>query len=237
MTIQTLFENADFIVVFKSAGMLTVPDRGVTGQERRVLGRELQAECGAQIFPVHRLDFVAEGLVLFAKTPVAHTQANLWFESRVVHKTYRAWTQAQSFAHIPADVSNPRHPIALQVGQRFEWRCRIKRGKRRAFESPRGDPAITLATFLGKHPHHDALQWDLEPVTGRAHQLRFDLSRHGFPILGDALYGSIVGVAGERIALRAWRLDFSSIPTAVRFGLPDHIQIEAEPENFLLTRE
>lgn len=237
MTIQTLFENSDFIVVFKSAGILTVPDRGITGAERRVLGRELQTERGAQIFPVHRLDFVAEGLVLFAKTPVAHTQANLWFESRVIHKTYRAWTQAQSFAHIPAEVSNPRLPIALQVGQRFEWRCRIKRGKRRAFESPRGDPAITLATFLGNHSQHNFLQWDLEPVTGRAHQLRFELSRHGFPIIGDALYGSTVNADTDRIALRAWRLDFSAIPVAERFGLPEHIQIDTEFENFLLQRE
>lgn len=237
MTIQTLFENTDFVVVLKPAGTLTVPDRGVTGQERRVLGRELQTERGAQIFPVHRLDFVAEGLVLFAKTPVAHTQANLWFESRAIHKTYRAWTQAQSFAHIPAEVSNPRHPITLHAGQRFEWRCRIKRGKRRAFESPHGDPAITLATFLGKHPQRGVLQWDLEPVTGRPHQLRFELSRHGFPIIGDALYGSTVTTEPDRIALRAWRLDFSAIPLAERFGLPDHIQIDAEPENFLLTRE
>jgi tRNA pseudouridine32 synthase/23S rRNA pseudouridine746 synthase len=183
---------------------------------------------GVQIFPVHRLDFVVSGLVLFAKTAEAHRVANGWFEQHRVQKTYRAWTQQQSFAHIPADVPNPRRAIALHEGDRFDWHGRIQRGKRRAFESPRGQPSHTIAVYLGPHPHNRFLQWDLQAVTGRPHQLRFDLSRHGFPIVGDALYGSNVEFGVDRIALLAYRLDFSAITEGDRFGLPERIEIAPE---------
>jgi tRNA pseudouridine32 synthase/23S rRNA pseudouridine746 synthase len=158
----------------------------------------------------------------------AHRTANAWFEQRRVHKTYRAWTQPQSYAHVPANVANPRRAIVLHEGERFEWHGRIQRGKRRAFESPRGQPSHTIAVFLGRHLHRHFLQWDLEPVTGRPHQLRLDLSRHGFPIVGDILYGSAVDFGADRIALMAYRLDFSGIAESERLGLPARIEIKPE---------
>lgn len=227
---RVIFENDRFIIAHKPAGILTVPDRAGTSSARRVLGLELQDERGLQIFPVHRLDFTVEGLVLFAKDAAAHQAANTWLEHKLVQKTYRAWTTPQSFVHIPEDVRNARVALTLLEGKRFEWRCKIQRGKRRAFESPRGQPSITRATYLGKHAQ-DFLQWDLEPVSGRAHQLRFELSRHGFPIVGDALYGSLMEFGTERIALKAYRLDFSALPESERLELPAHVEISPQFEN------
>jgi tRNA pseudouridine32 synthase/23S rRNA pseudouridine746 synthase len=70
--------------------------------------------------------------------------------------------------------------------------------------------------------------WDLNPVTGRSHQLRFDLSRHGFPIIGDTLYGSKVPWQGaDSIALRSYAIDFSKAPQAQELGLPEKMEIPA----------
>jgi tRNA pseudouridine32 synthase/23S rRNA pseudouridine746 synthase len=232
--IVVVFENDHFIVCDKPCGVLTVPERSAESG-RRVLGLELQNERGIQIYPVHRLDYVVSGLVLFAMNAEAHRVANGWFEQHQVRKTYRAWTHTQDFSHIPAQVATPRKAITLTVRQAFEWRGRIKRGKRRAFESPDGQPSITHATYLGRVEATDYLAWDLEPITGRPHQLRLDLSRHGFPIVGDGLYGSPVDLGPNRIALRAYRLSFAQIGAEGRLGLPDQIETDALPVRSIMS--
>ena len=219
-----MFQNEEFVIVDKPAGMLTVPARAEHDSTRPVLGIMLHDHLGVRVYPVHRLDFAAAGLVLFATTSDAHRQANAWFENRQIAKTYRALTQSQTFLHIPASVIQARELQTLTLGQRFEWHGSIRRGKRRAFHSPKGQPSYTDAQFLGHDIEDDALVWDLSPVTGRPHQLRLDLSTRGYPILGDVLYGSQRTFGSDAIALNSYRLDFSGIPSGQRLGLPARVE-------------
>lgn len=223
--IQIVFENEHFVVCDKPHGVLSTPSRFEDEDDRFCLGTELQKSLGLQIYPVNRLDFEVSGLVVYAKTAEAHRKANAWFEHKTVTKTYRALTTGQSFVHIPANIPNPRMKLNLEVGCRFEWTSRILRGKRRAYESPQGKDCLTVAVFRGLQESRQI--WDLNPVTGRAHQLRFDLSRHGFPILGDKLYGSEVELEKNKIALRSYKIDFSSAPGASTLGLPEQIEVSA----------
>ncbi len=228
--IQFLFQNEHFVLCDKPSGILSTPSRISDG--RICLGLELEKELGGQIFPVHRLDYEVSGLVLYALNAKAHQQANHWFEKRLVHKTYRALTTAQDFSHIPASVANDRLSIDLVQHQDFEWQGCLLRGKKRSYESPHGKPTLTRAHFLGSK--NSFLEWDLYPVTGRSHQLRFDLSRHGFPIVGDELYGSKVDFLStqnslyneDTIALRAFKIDFSDCPEASSLGLKSSFEIE-----------
>lgn len=224
MTLVTVFENENFIVVDKAAGVLSTPSRHQDEDPRLCLGTFLQSHLKIQIFPVHRLDFEVSGLVMYAKNAQAHRQSNAWFENKQVQKTYRAWTTGQDYSHIPANVENPRVKIDLSAVQDFTWQGRLLRGKRRAFTSPQGQDTVTKAHYLGLSDKKYLL-WDLQPVTGRSHQLRFDLSRHGFPIVGDQLYGSKEVYADQAIALRAYLIDFSHAPQAANLGLPEKIQI------------
>lgn len=224
--INVCFENSHFIICDKESGVLSTPSRFEETDGRRCLGTELQDTLKIQIYPVHRLDFEVSGLVMYAKTAEAHRKANGWFEHKQVQKTYRALTTSQDYSHIPANVMNPRTPINLEASQQFEWKSRILRGKRRAYESPQGKPSLTLAKYLSVDSNH-YLIWDLQPVTGRSHQLRFDLSRHGFPIVGDKLYGSLKEWQKDSIALRAYKIDFSKTPEAKSFGLSDVVEVKA----------
>lgn len=221
---KVVFENAQFIVVDKPSGVLTTPSRYEAQDSRSCLGLELQQALGLQIYPVHRLDFEVSGLVLFAKDANSHKEANTWFEKKRVLKTYRALTHPQDFSHIPSEVSNPRLGMDLQEQQKLIWKSRVLKGKRRAYEHPQGKDCETWAYYLGTQD--DFLKWDVMPVTGRSHQLRFDLSRHGFPIVGDKLYGSTFKTEENHIKLRAYKLDFSKIPTQNRHGLPDILTID-----------
>ncbi|WP_295899618.1 RluA family pseudouridine synthase [uncultured Bdellovibrio sp.] len=223
--IRIIFQNDFFVICDKESGVLSTPSRHEENDKRCCLGTALQDSLKQQIYPIHRLDFEVSGLVMYAKTPEAHRKANAWFEHKQVQKTYRALTTAQDYSHIPANVPNQKMAISLtQPGLKFEWKSRILRGKKRAYESAQGKDSLTLADYLGVN-EQGYLMWDLQPVTGRSHQLRFDLSRHGFPILGDKLYGSKVDWGVDRIALRAYKIDFSSAPGAAALGLPSDVTL------------
>ncbi len=224
--IQIIFENQHFVVCDKPSGVLSTPSRFECTDSRGCLGTELQSTLGVQIYPVHRLDFEVSGLVMYAKSAEAHRIANAWFENKQVQKTYRALTTVQDFSHIPSNVENPRTKIDLTKQTSFEWKAKILRGKRRAYESPQGKSSLTIANFLGSN-EQGYLQWDLQPVTGRSHQLRFDLSRHGFPIVGDELYGSKVEFGSCSIALRSYRIDFKNTPKAKTLGLPETFEVRS----------
>jgi tRNA pseudouridine32 synthase/23S rRNA pseudouridine746 synthase len=70
------------------------------------------------------------------------------------------------------------------------------------------------------------LKWKLEPITGRSHQLRFEMAKHGFPIDGDALYGSKREYPRPGIALRASEIHFNQVPSKELMGLPAFFKSE-----------
>ena len=222
--IRIIFENEHFVICDKENGVLSTPSRFEERDSRICLGTSLQNQLGLQIYPIHRLDFEVSGLVMYGKNANAHRWANHLFESKVVQKTYRALTTSQDFSHIPENIKNSRKSFDLGSEHHFEWRAQVLRGKRRAYETPQGKTSLTLADFVG-YNGKNLLRWDLQPVTGRSHQLRFDLSRHGYPIVGDELYGSKVALRPEAIALQAYRIDFSKVQGLAPWGLPDAIEI------------
>ncbi len=218
---KIIFSNKHFVAAFKPAGVLSV--HGRVPSEIKVMGRELEAHLKVKIFPVHRLDREVSGLLLFALDAEAHRAANKWFETSLVKKTYQALTEFD-----PASLT-----IAQSSAGEHEWSCYLVRGKKRAFEAPYGAKALTLASFKGvvENPEHEskkALSWLLNPVTGRSHQLRYELSKHQFPVLGDSLYGAKEEYAENMIALRSIALDFSACPDAEKFDLPSRIELEGK---------
>ncbi|MBI5510457.1 MAG: RNA pseudouridine synthase [Deltaproteobacteria bacterium] len=215
MAVEILFDNRYFVAVDKPAGWLTVPGRSGDTDLRPILGRVLEAEIKARLFPVHRLDAEVSGLVLFAKDAEAHKAANRWFERGTVAKVYEALTDGD--------------PAGLTAGAPVVWRSRLLRGKKRAYDSPHGKLAVTRATFLGVES--GALVWTLEPQTGRPHQLRWHLAQRGYPILGDTLYGSRLKLATGGIALRAVSIDLTDCLDRAAFALPDRLRAQQRCRN------
>lgn len=199
---EIIFENEHLIAADKPHCVLTTPARD-KNDPRRCLGLELQRRAGQQIYPVHRLDFEVSGLVLFAKNPEAHRIAQKWFEAALVVKTYQAVAES-----------------GAGPSEWEEWRSKLVRGKRRSFEAPHGSLAITRARVTDVKRG----TWELQPVTGRPHQLRVEMAKHRAPICGDTLYGA-KAVERPGIALRAVRLDLTGI--AERLGLPDVLEASA----------
>lgn len=217
---DVVFRDENFIAVDKPAGWLSVPSRFEKEDSRSVLGREVEKLCRSSIFPIHRLDLEVSGLVLFALNANAHRRGSKWFEGREISKIYQGVSGSRDFAHWPVDLRRADRPIP--VGEEQEWRCKILRGKRRSYEHVKGDDAVTKAILLSESKGE--IRWQLSPLTGRSHQLRFEMSRHGFPLKGDSLYGSPETWPGAGIALRAVRLDFSKISD--RGEIPEMLSVK-----------
>ena len=133
--------------------------------------------------------------MLFALNSQSHAEANSWFAKKRVFKTYEALSLLNS---------------EFSVGLQYEWKCRLLRGKKRAYEHELGKSSLTRAKPIRavSHQDHKCFLWELYPWTGRAHQLRYEMFRHQIPIVGDALYGSQVQFKPQNIALRAVKIVF-----------------------------
>lgn len=215
----TIIERNDhFIFLDKAHGQLTTPAR-FSHDERLSLGVLLQQEIGRQIYPVHRLDFEVSGVVMFALNEKAHSVSNQWFEKKLVVKQYEA------VSSLPVDFS-------LELGSQFEWSAHIVRGKKRSFIAPHGKKSETTAKLVNRSKKY--AHWTLSPITGRPHQLRVELSRHGFPILGDILYGGEKLDQENMILLRSLSLDFRNIEHQFLENLPRIIKLESSLFNLFL---
>jgi len=206
----TLFENEHFLIVDKPSGWLTVPGRTGDADPRPCLVTHL-AKTG-KFLPVHRLDAEVSGIVAFAKSAEPHRLANVWFEERLIKKTYEALSEKPVTVEFPLETT-------------LTWKSKLLRGKKRAYEKPFGKDCVTQAIFRGNVERDGKARghFKLHPLTGRPHQLRFEMAKHGFPIWGDGLYGSVSVFKEGAIALRAVHLDFKNCPGHETFGLPDHI--------------
>ena len=214
MSYRTIFENEHFIVVNKSPNVLSVPSRLGKTDPRACLGLILESDLKISIYPVHRLDFEVQGLIMYAKNQLAQKAGNLWFEQKLISKIYSAKTTCLKSG-----------PTDIGVGEMQTWKCQLLRGKKRAYESAHGKNSITNARLI-KISENSIFHWELEPITGRSHQLRYELYRHNHPIIGDTLYSSPTAFDGEGIALQSFKIDFSKTPNSKNFSLPEKIEIE-----------
>lgn len=214
--VTIVFENEHFLCVDKPAGWLTIPGRTGDADERPCLVTHLSQTKGTKLFCVHRIDSDVSGLVLFAKTAEGHRNASQWFENRQVKKTYDCLSEKPVGNLFPVQTT-------------LTWKSTLLKGKKRAYEKPFGKDCVTQATFLGDKTVGNAPRghWHLNPVTGRSHQLRFEMAKHGLPIWGDNLYGSESAYLNTGMALRAIELDLSQAVRREAFLLPDKLTVPA----------
>ena len=112
-------------------------------------------------------------------------------------------------------------------GSELVWKCRMARGKKRAYLADFGKDAVTAARWVDNVDWNGTVcqRWELRPETGRSHQLRFELARRGFSIVGDSLYGSKTPFVPNTIALRAVSLALNDCPKAQELGLPNRVDV------------
>lgn len=189
--LSVIHADDHLVVVDKPAGLLSVPGRGPDKQD--CVWHRVQT-----LYPdalvVHRLDQATSGLLVMARGIDAQRQLSRAFAEREVHKRYLAWVGGR----LP--LTPEWHTIDLPIAP--DW-------PRRPLQiiSAQGRPCLTRWRALAHHDSSDCSLLELEPHTGRSHQLRVHLQAIGHPILGDALYGAPDTPFSPRLQLHARWLD------------------------------
>ena len=193
-----LYEDNHLIAVNKRAGdIVQVDDTGdepLDEQVKKYIVKKYNKPSTAFLGVVHRLDRPVSGVILFAKTSKALERMNAIFKNREVRKTYFAVVKTRP---------------ALEEGNLVHWL--IKNPKKNlvsAFnkEVPGSQRAELDYKLLGEVSGFFLLQ--VNPLTGRSHQIRVQLSTMNCPIVGDNKYGYPRGSNKGSICLHARRLEF-----------------------------
>lgn len=204
---QCVYADDHLLVVDKPAGMLSVPGRGPDKQDC-LLARVQQRYPHALV--VHRLDQATSGLMLFALNPDTQRQLGMAFEARQVEKTYLAWVEGL------LTLSEDWQTIDLPI--HADWERRPLR-----IIHPDGQASQTRWRCIAQHADETGSLLELQPLSGRTHQLRVHLQAIGHPIWGDALYAPTpVQARSSRLMLHAHTLAFTHPRQliGVRFQLP-----------------
>lgn len=192
--ISVIYADAALLVLNKPAGLLSVPGRGPDKQD--CLSARVSASYPDALI-VHRLDMATSGLMLMARGPVYQKLLNHAFARRNVHKRYIAVVDGLLTAQ-EDEWGVIELPIAL------DW---LKRPMR-VIDLHNGKPSCTRWRVLSRDPDNQTTRLELEPITGRSHQLRVHLQALQHPILGDVWYGSSDAQAkAQRLLLHANRLE------------------------------
>ncbi|MBI3261297.1 RNA pseudouridine synthase [Candidatus Berkelbacteria bacterium] len=232
MEIKVLREAADYLIIDKPAGINSeeIPSRllnlegaqahlpGFPGgnSARSAGGSSTSKESEptfeeippANFYLVHRLDKETSGVLLLARNEQTRDELQELFKTRQVHKTY----------------------VALVLGNvkpiTSDWIDKIERNKKGLFAVNTNGRVAKLSyktlatsfTFKESKPTLKEARFtllELNPVTGRTHQIRVQCKHHGYPIIGDQLYqtkesrdlGKTLGLS--RQFLHAKKLEFT----------------------------
>ncbi len=181
----------------KPSGLLAVPGRGPDKQD--CLSARAQAAFPDALV-VHRLDMATSGIVVMGRGIEAQRALSAAFEKRRVHKRYVAVVAGVLENPLPGNGWN-----TIDLPLILDWLAR----PRSIVHHELGKPSVThwrLATEAPPGPGMTRLE--LEPITGRSHQLRVHLQAIGFPIVGDPLYASPAQEAmASRLLLHAQALE------------------------------
>ncbi|MFT4539724.1 MAG: 23S rRNA pseudouridine1911/1915/1917 synthase [Planctomycetota bacterium] len=209
--LEVLHCDNHVLVVRKPAGLPTVPDSSGDASLFDIAREWIEAEFNkkgrAFLGVVQRLDRPVSGAIAFARTSKAADRLTSALREKRFDKRYWALCEAP--------------PAAGNEGMLEQWLW--KDGERnRVIVSTEGRVGAKLAqTKWRVLAQTGACLLELEPLTGRSHQLRVALASLGRPLLGDLKYGASAALPDRSIALHARRLQFDH-PTR-----DERIEVEA----------
>ncbi len=227
--LEVLFEDAHLLVVNKTAGMVVHP---APGHRSGTLVHALLYHCkdmsgiGGRERPgiVHRLDKETSGVMVVAKTDLAHQALSKQFKQHSIERTY--------LAVVCGVLPKKSGKVVLPIG-----RDRVDRKK---ISARTAKPREATTHFVVKERFTIATLLSVYPQTGRTHQIRVHMAHLGHPVVGDKCYGGKAArsfemeigrqmLHAEKLGFihptRGDRMTFSSPPPEDMRGLLDRLRL------------
>ena len=207
-TINVLFEDEHYFAIDKPSGILVHP----SPIERRAPNAIalIREQFGFKAYTVHRLDRPTSGVLIFAKSSEAANKLNLCFAERRVQKTYlcvcRGYTEEAGIID---------YPLKEILDKAADKHADPDKPAKDAVSEYRRLGTVELPIPVGKYAASRYSLVEVQPKTGRKHQIRRHMKHIFHPLVGDTAYGdgrhntlfrNNFGL--ERLLLMASKLEF-----------------------------
>lgn len=184
--LEILFHDQHYVAVHKPPGLLVHRTR--ISQDTDFLLQRLRDQIGSRVYPVHRLDRPTAGVIVFGLSSEAAKLLVGEFQDRKVRKTYLAIVRGYT-----PESGVIEHPLAKDgEGELQEAVTHYRRLSKAELNIP-----------VSRYPSARYSLVEVEPQTGRMHQIRRHFNHLRHPILGDRKHG-------PRHHNRMWREQFNS---------------------------
>ncbi|MCB1736000.1 MAG: tRNA pseudouridine(65) synthase TruC [Gammaproteobacteria bacterium] len=181
--LTVLYRDTHLIAIDKPSGLL-VHRSGIDRHETRFAMQILRDQIGQRVHPLHRLDKPTSGVLLFALDADTARLTGPLFECHRVRKHYlavvRGWTDAEG--HID-------YPLREILDAITDAKARDDKPAQTAITDYRTLGQTELPFPVGRYPSARYSLLELEPRTGRKHQLRRHMKHIFHPIVGDTTHG------------------------------------------------
>lgn len=219
--LDILYRDDHLVAIDKPPGLL-VHRTGLDAGETRFAVQLLRDQIGQPVWPAHRLDKGTSGVLLFALDAATASALGKAFESgEGIQKTYQAMVRGW-----PADEGLIDHPLRRMPDDMRSQREEVQDAQTRYRTLERFELPLPFGGF-------DSLRVarvELQPLTGRRHQLRRHMKHISHPIIGDSTHGK--GPLNRAVAefLGVQRMWLHASELALRHPISgEALRIEAEP--------
>ncbi|MCZ4303639.1 pseudouridine synthase [Zoogloeaceae bacterium G21618-S1] len=181
--LEILYRDDTLVAIHKPAGLL-VHRTALDRHETRFAVQLLRDQIGQHVWPAHRLDRGTSGVLVFALDADTAGRIGRQFEAQTVAKRYVAVVRGH-----PSESGLIDHPLSKQRDDR-EWvDPRAQSAPQDARTVYRRLATIELPIAVDPYPNSRYALLEVQPETGRKHQIRRHLKHIAHPIIGDATYG------------------------------------------------
>ena len=202
----TLYNDAHFVAFNKPALVPTQPDP----TDDASLLQLAEIFLKVKLFVIHRLDRVASGIVVFAKTEAAAANFSKQFQNKETLKTYLAVVENKP----PNDADTLIHYLKKNAVSNTS----------KAFDEEIKDSKRAEMRYVLRGASDRYFLLEITLLTGRHHQIRAQLGKIGCPIKGDVKYGARRSNPNRAIHLHAWQLTLKHPQTG------ETIALKAQPD-------
>lgn len=182
---EIIYQDRWLVAVNKPSGWL-VHRSWLDRHETRIMMQAVRDQLGQHVFTVHRLDKPTSGVLLMGLSSEVGHLLSQQFEQHKIRKRYhalgRGWLQGEDTLDYALDEEHDK------IADKFSAEAKLPQS---AVTQYRGVATVEMPIAVGRYPTARYSLVELNPLTGRKHQLRRHMSHLRHPIIGDSRHGDL----------------------------------------------